>query len=57
MKTRVCRCALCKRGRLFSRIVKDIPRAKGRKWMMAFYDYAFEIEAELEIIKANEKPQ
>lgn len=49
---RKCECDLCKRNRKFARIISKLP-PRDRKWMDDFYNYAFENEAELEMIEAS----
>lgn len=47
-----CYCALCLRSRKFERLIKPL-RKTDREWMDALYNHFFEIEAELEMIRAQ----
>lgn len=49
-----CHCALCARSRKFERIIKRLKK-RDREWMDHLYNYFFDIEAELELVRASKK--
>lgn len=49
-----CACRLCETGKKFKAITSKLSE-EDAKWMLAYYEYSFEQEAELEMIKASQE--
>ncbi len=50
--TRQCDCALCKTNEEMRRIANILPE-KEREWLLAYHEAAFEMMAELELIRSS----